>query len=115
MIYFVQDQGTCYIKIGFTEGDPTVRLKALQTACPCELILLCLADGEREEEARLHRKFVASRVHGEWFRPTANILIWMAGVHNFAGYLKGHQVGYDARGIEEEYHRADAAREGAES
>ncbi len=102
MIYFIQDKLTLHIKIGFTDGDPKDRLYNLQTANAAGLILLCEATGDRDEEDRLHEKFSASLERGEWFRPTPDIILWMMGVANGAGVMKGiqrkeeEQAGFDA-------------------
>lgn len=55
------------VKIGFTGGSPYSRLSALQTGSPCALTMLAMHKGSYEEERRLHEKFAATRVHGEWF------------------------------------------------
>ena len=68
-VYFVQAEIGGPIKIGFTQGKPEVRLKALQTGSPFKLVLLkVIPKVTREQEWELHRRFSAYRLHGEWFR-----------------------------------------------
>lgn len=70
MIYFIQDDVSFLIKIGFTsQDDAGSRLAQLQTGSPAKLMLLCAIDGDRDIEGALHRKFQHARTHGEWFRP----------------------------------------------
>ncbi len=75
MIYFAQADGTDLVKIGCTAGDPTKRLRELQTGCPQPLKLIAAVDGGEADEARWHRDFAADRVNGEWFRLTIPLLL----------------------------------------
>lgn len=77
VIYFIQDSATLYIKIGFTASEPEARKAALQTGNPSPLVLLAVMDGDKETESRLHRRFAAQRVAGEWFRPAPDLLLWI--------------------------------------
>lgn len=74
MIYFIQDSSVGHIKIGFTEGTAENRMKALQTGSPVGLEILCTSEGGREEEKALHLRFQSAWVHGEWFKPTSDII-----------------------------------------
>lgn len=74
MIYFIQDTLTCHIKIGFTDGDPDARLRALQTGNPNPLVLLGTSQGDLEDEQDLHRRFSEWRVQGEWFKPAKAVI-----------------------------------------
>ncbi len=74
MIYFIQAENG-HIKIGFTDADDAmIRLASLQTGSPVLLKLLATIPGTIEEEKDLHRRFGAHRLHGEWFKPVAEIL-----------------------------------------
>lgn len=73
MIYFVQDSETSYIKIGFSE-EPINRVRQLQTSSPGNLRLLFAMEGTMEDERELHGWFKNSKVRGEWFKPTSDIL-----------------------------------------
>jgi hypothetical protein len=74
MIYFFQDEETCHIKIGFTDGEPEERLKRVQSNSPSKLIILLTLKGGREGEQELHAKFAAARLHNEWFKPASAII-----------------------------------------
>jgi hypothetical protein len=78
MIYFIQDQSTFLIKIGYTGADDAAaRLKQLQTGCPSGLVLLATTDGDQLTERQLHDQFAAHRERGEWFRPHPSVLRWI--------------------------------------
>lgn len=74
MIYFVRDEATLQIKIGFTDRDLEERLREFQTGCPGLLTPLLAVSGTRRDEQAWHRRFAAARVRGEWFRPTPELL-----------------------------------------
>lgn len=78
VVYFMRREGL--IKIGVTT-DVVKRAKAISkgssmatgmTIGPVEVLATTPGDGAFE--SRLHRQFAASRVDGEWFRPTPRLL-----------------------------------------
>lgn len=73
-VYFVQEADNGAIKIGYADW-PKKRLKELQVGNPRELriIGLLLTDDHREE-SRMHRRFAAHRLRGEWFRPAPELV-----------------------------------------
>lgn len=71
-IYFIQEEASGYIKIGFTAGPVLHRLSNLQSGNPSQLILLLTLEGGQERESSLHRQFGYFRERGEWFQP-----VWM--------------------------------------
>lgn len=82
VVYFMRREGL--IKIGVTT-DIAKRAKAVSkgssmadgmTIGPVEV--LATTPGDAEFESRLHRQFGASRVQGEWFRPTPKLLSLIA-------------------------------------
>jgi hypothetical protein len=77
MVYFIRDEATQFIKIGFTAGDGEDRLRDLQTGCPGRMVLLIQREGSKQEEAALHKRFADARVRsdGEWFRPVPELLL----------------------------------------
>lgn len=75
MIYFVQ-ASTGPIKIGFTDNWG-LRRAALQLATPEPLSVLLVVDGQRSDEAGLHRAFQADRIRGEWFAPSSELLAYI--------------------------------------
>lgn len=74
-VYFIDQVGTPYLKIGITEDLPR-RLSTLQTASPQDLRVICTLEcGDIETaqriEGMLHAYFEAQYVRGEWFSITA--------------------------------------------
>lgn len=78
MIYFAQAEDTGHIKIGFTDGDPAIRLADLQVGSSSKLVLLATIEGSQVDEKSLHRQLVKFRVRGEWFHPAPQVLRLMA-------------------------------------
>lgn len=72
-IYFLQAGVVGPIKIGFS-GQAAQRLRALQAMGPEPLTLLGWMPGVLDGERALHRQFKRSRLHGEWFRPSDDVL-----------------------------------------
>ena len=69
-IYYISCNETSRVKIGFTKGNVTKRLKALQTGSTTKLGILAAHSGTMDEEKALHRKFANCHVRGEWFDAT---------------------------------------------
>jgi hypothetical protein len=76
VIYFIEAIGAGLVKIGYTENDPEVRLRQLQTGCPFPMRVLGSISGEPEDEAEIHQKFAGYRRHGEWFEMSAEIVAY---------------------------------------
>lgn len=74
MIYFIRDESTQHIKIGFTAESGADRLRHLQTGCPGKLVLLLQIDGSSKNETEWHDRFAVARERGEWFRPVPELL-----------------------------------------
>jgi hypothetical protein len=73
-IYFLRAGHDGPIKIGFTRKDPLERIAELQTGCPWRLHLIGHLAGEKRHEDWLHDRFDASKMEGEWFRETPELL-----------------------------------------
>jgi hypothetical protein len=73
--YFVQGELTQLIKIGRTNGTGEQRLKELQASSPDKLVLLKVVN--RDIEKQTHIAFKAPRAHGEWFRPSPELLLFI--------------------------------------
>jgi hypothetical protein len=61
------------IKIGFSV-DFAARLRVLQDFSPWDLTVRMLVDGTMLNEAYVHQLCTASRLKGEWFKPTKEVL-----------------------------------------
>lgn len=74
MVYFVQALAGGSIKIGKSD-DVEQRLGSLQTGSPEPLGLLGV--NETAAESALHERFSALRLHGEWFKSDALLLLFI--------------------------------------
>ena len=72
-VYFIQEEESGNIKIGFSEKHPKGRLKDFQTGNSNKLILLGYIEGTYEDESNLHREFYEERGNGEWFEPSPRL------------------------------------------
>lgn len=78
-VYFIQQMhGDHPVKIGYT-GPQRInsRLKDLSCASPYPLKLLGSFPGGREDERKLHRRFKACKLRGEWFQPDEKMRKYM--------------------------------------
>lgn len=73
MIYFAKAVTSGNIKIGFTRS-PAKRLSQLQANLDQDVEMLATMPGGFTLEASLHAKFIASRISGEWFKPTEDLV-----------------------------------------
>jgi hypothetical protein len=80
IVYFIRAEESKRVKIGFTSTDPSARLATLQTGSPERLRLVAAVPGSMELERNLHEMLSASRIHGEWFRSTADVHALIVGV-----------------------------------
>jgi hypothetical protein len=78
MIYFIQAEDVGSIKIGHTSGSVNKRLAELQTGSPVRLRVIGVMPGTPQDEMNLHRAFACSRVQGEWFHPTRDLILFVA-------------------------------------
>lgn len=72
-IYFIGHGGSKTMKVGYTSGNPHMRMAALQTGSPDKLYMMGWIAGTLDEERELHRRFAHLRVSGEWFRFEAEL------------------------------------------
>jgi transcriptional regulator with XRE-family HTH domain len=72
-LYFVRRESDGAIKIGLSR-NPKARLGNLRVATPDRLSLLGTVDGDYARERELHKRFADSRIAGEWFEPTDELL-----------------------------------------
>ena len=66
-VYFIQEGGNGYIKIG--QGDGYKRMKSMQTGNPWRLDVVRQIDGSFQDEYVLHQIFYKDRINprSEWF------------------------------------------------
>jgi Meiotically Up-regulated Gene 113 (MUG113) protein len=75
IVYYVRRELDGLIKIG-TSSRFTQRLSTLRGEHGALQVLLTHC-GDREREKLLHKRFAASRVTGEWFRPDEPLISWI--------------------------------------
>lgn len=66
VVYFIHAPEVRRVKIGYST-DVEKRLIGLQTSSPCALRLIKIIPGGKDLEQRLHYRFRAHHVDGEWF------------------------------------------------
>jgi len=69
-VYFIRHGQ--HVKIGVTQMGSTGRFKSMQLP-PGAKVVAEIPNAEYAHEAELHRRFAASRVHGEWFASTPEL------------------------------------------
>lgn len=75
-IYFLQAGVGGPIKIG-RATDLQSRIDGIQTGNHEKLTLLVAVTGQRMSETDIHALFDHLRIHGEWFRPEADLLAFI--------------------------------------
>jgi hypothetical protein len=81
-VYFFQAEESGVIKIGFSRS-PAQRLKHLQIGHHEKLAMLGYAAGTSNDERKLHKRLVADKLSGEWFKPTKPVLEAVVGFLNW--------------------------------
>jgi len=75
IIYFALNERSAAIKIGWCIRDPYERIKVLQVGSPEEIKLVgCIPKCSVTDEKDLHYAFKDSRIRGEWFSITQELL-----------------------------------------
>jgi hypothetical protein len=74
-IYYILSGETGRIKIGFTNSDPSKRLRSLRTGSPTKIAIIAIHPGTLAMERDLHEKFAVDRLHGEWFDFSDDLLV----------------------------------------
>lgn len=78
VVYFMTARELNRVKIGCTTAGLRARLAACRSASPCDLHMEAQLPGDRVTERRLHKRFAAARIRGEWFEITPEIEALMA-------------------------------------
>lgn len=76
-VYFCQVDGGGPIKIGWAK-DVYRRLQSLQTYCPYRLRSLAVLPGTIQDETQHLKRFSEYHIRGEWFRPEAELVEYIA-------------------------------------
>jgi hypothetical protein len=87
MIYFITAREIGRVKIGYS-ASPRHRFSKIQSDSPVRLALERICDGDTAEEARLHARFAAHRIAGEWFNLAPDIEAHMATIPALPGKPK---------------------------
>lgn len=86
--YFIQGEQTKLIKIGKSH-DLFRRLQVLQMGSPDRLrILAAISNKSGNFERECHLQFESSRVHGEWFNPSEELLSFIAALPKLSEQLE---------------------------
>lgn len=72
-IYFIENLFNSEIKIGVS-SDIDTRLKQISSDIKSPVKLIKLINGDEQKEKELHNRFSRDRVHGEWFKPSNELL-----------------------------------------
>ncbi len=72
-IYFAQRQTDGAVKIGWT-SDVERRLRELRKENRVAVVLLAAFPGDKPDEGRMHLRFAADRIDGEWFRASPSLM-----------------------------------------
>lgn len=76
-VYIVKTEGGPY-KIGYSEGDLRNRLACLRNMCPVPLeVAAAWIGATRADEQALHIRFATTRLHGEWFTESPELLAFI--------------------------------------
>ena len=72
-IYFIQEELTRNIKIGYSSDEISRKLN-LQTSNSSHLKILTAIPGDKATESKLHQEYIDLNIHGEWFNPGERLL-----------------------------------------
>lgn len=67
-VYFIRNKASGSVKVGWTKGPVKRRLSQLQVGCDGELEVVGEIEGSERDEKKLHERFEALWIRGEWFR-----------------------------------------------
>lgn len=90
VVYFLRCGDDGPIKIGHTKTSVYLRVRALQQTSPHVLRWIGYFDGTLGDEAAAHRLLKNSRLRGEWFNPTHEVLAFIES--KCPGFKEGVEV-----------------------
>jgi Meiotically Up-regulated Gene 113 (MUG113) protein len=80
VVYFVQRTTGGSIKIGYTRNLKR-RLMGLVVGSDAPLVVLATIPTDNHRiEIEIHRRFAKYRLHGEWFSPSEELLVFIASI-----------------------------------
>lgn len=86
IVYFLQAGTKGPIKIGVTKRGLAKRVKSIQCGCWLKLtVITSIPTGGPALEYELHQDFKHLRLNGEWFRPSAELLNYIASIKAIYG------------------------------
>ena len=74
MVYFIREEKTNFVKIGYTRHSIRERMVALQIGNPRKLHLLNVFEDDHCDEQECHQLYSGYHIHGEWFELPDNII-----------------------------------------
>jgi hypothetical protein len=78
-VYFLEDEATGLVKVGYTfKGYLPTRIRTLEREIGHSLTLRATTPGGRRVEQSVHVALLATRAHGEWFRPSPGLAALIA-------------------------------------
>jgi len=77
-VYFITGDSNHPIKIGRTNSLPYYRIRQIQNNSPVKITCLGILNGPIDLEVTLHNKFYKSRLWGEWFERSDDLLKYIA-------------------------------------
>lgn len=78
LIYFLTAVHPNYpVKIGYTKTFAALRIRGLQNACPFALYFIGHTTGTMYKEREYHTMFDRTRLRGEWFQRTPELLAFI--------------------------------------
>lgn len=82
LIYAMKNLDSGIIKIGISH-NPRQRADILSYIEKAPIEIIGVACGTMQHESMLHEKFAASRIRGEWFHPTPDVLEFANSLHKY--------------------------------
>ena len=78
-VYFLRDSASGLIKIGFSAARSfKKRMTTLKISAANKLELVKVIDGDYKVERSIHKQFSHCRKHGEWFKPSSELLDYIS-------------------------------------
>lgn len=76
-IYAFRDDAGARFKIGWTQGSPLRRMRAIEKVAGCALVVAGTMSGTMADERSAHARLGAHRLVGEWFSAAPEVVAWV--------------------------------------